>query len=886
MSRGSSASLEDDSSRFVLGTFVLKQVLSLAGFGLFLALVLAVAALATWNVSDPSFSYATNNLPTNILGYGGAAFADIAMQFLGLASVVALLPILAWSFALIGTRQINRIPARITAWFFGAILSAGVIGCFPPPTTWPIPNGIGGVVGDMILRFPSLFIGAYPTGMLASILGGIFAIPAAWLFLFASGIVGREAPDVPQVKAEPKPTRRQVEEQIEEDVDGSSFAALALGAITHGWYTARARTRRLFGLTARERSRESFDQPYDFNEDEFGGVNDPIRQRDTGNRHEPSLDVEMETPRARARQIVTAPSVSLDDHGAYDDDGRFELDDLPRPAGILPDDDEDAVFSARSDRSPPRVVVPPSRPKPSARVDREAQHSFIRPEGFQLPSVHLLAEPKAVTRDVSISAEALEHNARMLEGVLEDFGVKGEIIQVRPGPVVTLYELEPAPGIKSSRVIGLADDIARSMSAIAARVAVVPGRNAIGIELPNQSRETVYLRELVASRDFENSKAKLAMALGKTIGGEPVIADLAKMPHLLVAGTTGSGKSVAINTMILSLVYRMPPEKCRLIMIDPKMLELSIYDGIPHLLSPVVTDPKKAVVALKWTVREMEERYKKMSKIGVRNIDGFNSRVEQALAKGEVLTRTVQTGFDRQTGEATYETEEFDLEPMPYIVVIIDEMADLMMVAGKDIEGAVQRLAQMARAAGIHVIMATQRPSVDVITGTIKANFPTRISFQVTSKIDSRTILGEQGAEQLLGMGDMLYMAGGGRIQRVHGPFVSDNEVEEIVAYLKTQGSPQYLESITIDDDEDGDGAGPAGTSNLGDSEDPYDQAVAIVLRDGKASTSYIQRRLGIGYNRAASLIERMEQEGVISPANHAGKREILVPTEADIIER
>ncbi len=375
------------------------------------------------------------------------------------------------------------------------------------------------------------------------------------------------------------------------------------------------------------------------------------------------------------------------------------------------------------------------------------------------------------------------------------------------------------------------------------------------------------------------------MALGKTIGGEPVIADLAKMPHLLVAGTTGSGKSVAINTMILSLVYRMTPEQCRLIMIDPKMLELSVYDGIPHLLSPVVTDPKKAVVALKWTVREMEERYKKMSKIGVRNIDGFNSRVEQALAKGEAISRTVQTGFDRMTGEAIYETEEFDLAPMPYIVVIIDEMADLMMVAGKDIEGAVQRLAQMARAAGIHVIMATQRPSVDVITGTIKANFPTRISFQVTSKIDSRTILGEQGAEQLLGQGDMLYMAGGGRIQRVHGPFVSDVEVEDIVAHLKTQGSPQYLDAITEDEDEEA-GGGAGGMSALSDSDDPYDQAVAVVLRDGKASTSYIQRRLGIGYNRAASIIERMEKEGLVGPANHAGKREILVPTEADIIER
>ncbi|MFC6490275.1 DNA translocase FtsK, partial [Nitratireductor sp. GCM10026969] len=526
-----------------------------------------------------------------------------------------------------------------------------------------------------------------------------------------------------------------------------------------------------------------------------------------------------------------------------------------------------------------RVDNPAPRPAPGARVRREAQPTFLETGEFTLPPLHLLAEPKATSKDSSLSKDALEQNARLLEGVLEDFGVKGEIIHVRPGPVVTLYELEPAPGIKSSRVIGLADDIARSMSAIAARVAVVPGRNAIGIELPNSSRETVYLRELLASREFETTRTRLALTLGKTIGGESVIADLAKMPHLLVAGTTGSGKSVAINTMILSLLYRMNPEQCRLIMIDPKMLELSVYDGIPHLLSPVVTDPKKAVVALKWTVREMEDRYRKMSKVGVRNIEGFNQRVAAAKKKGEAITRTVQTGFDRETGEAIYETEDLDLEPMPFIVVIIDEMADLMMVAGKDIEGAVQRLAQMARAAGIHVIMATQRPSVDVITGTIKANFPTRISFQVTSKIDSRTILGEQGAEQLLGMGDMLYMAGGGRIQRVHGAFVSDTEVEEIVAHLKMQGAPAYLEAVTQEDEFDSGGDGGS-SGNLSDSADPYDQAVAVVLRDGKASTSYIQRRLGIGYNRAASIIERMEQEGIVGPANHAGKREILVPTE------
>jgi S-DNA-T family DNA segregation ATPase FtsK/SpoIIIE len=413
---------------------------------------------------------------------------------------------------------------------------------------------------------------------------------------------------------------------------------------------------------------------------------------------------------------------------------------------------------------------------------------------------------------------------------------------------------------------------------------VVSGRNAIGIELPNDKREKVYFREMLSSDEYTDTQAKLPLCLGKTIGGEPVVVDLARMPHLLIAGTTGSGKSVAINTMILSLLYRLTPEQCRLIMVDPKMLELSVYDGIPHLLTPVVTDPKKAVVALKWAVREMEERYKKMSKLGVRNIDGYNVRLVEAKAKGETLSRTVHTGYDKETGEAIYEKEELDLEPLPYIVVIVDEMADLMMVAGKDIEGAVQRLAQMARAAGIHVILATQRPSVDVITGTIKANFPTRISFQVTSKIDSRTILGEQGAEQLLGQGDMLYMAGGGRISRVHGPFCSDDEVEKVVRHLKTQGQPQYLEAVTAAEEEVDDDGNPifdaTSMGATGDATDLYQQAVQVVTRDKKASTSYIQRRLQIGYNRAASIMERMEQEGIVGQANHAGKREILVGQE------
>ena len=524
-------------------------------------------------------------------------------------------------------------------------------------------------------------------------------------------------------------------------------------------------------------------------------------------------------------------------------------------------------------------VVEPKRPPPAPgkreKAARQGSLDLGTPPsgGYQLPSLDLLTVPPE-QGGPRLNQDALAQNAKLLESVLEDFGVNGTVVKVRPGPVVTLYELEPAPGTKTSRVIGLADDIARSMSALSVRIATIPGRSVIGIELPNTRREIVYLRELLASEQFEKAPARLTLVLGKDIGGGPVMVDLSRMPHLLVAGTTGSGKSVAINTMILSLLYRLAPEECRLIMIDPKMLELSVYDGIPHLLAPVVTEPGKAVVALKWAVREMEDRYRAMSQLGVRNIAGYNQRLAEAAAKGETLTRTVQTGFDTATGKPIYEDQLLALDPLPFIVIIVDEMADLMLVAGKDIEGAVQRLAQMARAAGIHLIMATQRPSVDVITGTIKANFPTRISFQVTSKIDSRTILGEQGAEQLLGQGDMLYMAPGGRIVRVHGPFVSDQEVEKAVDHLRTQGQPRYVESVT--EEEDG-GLDLVAGEGGGSGDDLYDQAVALVARENKASTSFVQRHLQIGYNRAARLIERMEAEGVVGKPNHVGKRDVLV---------
>ncbi|SDG22146.1 FtsK/SpoIIIE family DNA translocase [Pelagibacterium luteolum] len=830
----------------------------------FCAMVLV--SLASWSVDDPSFSYATDKAAENWLGFFGAAMADIGFQLLGLAAPLALLPPLVWSWSLIRRTVPSYLGIRLTGWVLGTALATGLFSSFPTPESWPLPLGLGGFIGTGFSGLYTMVLGTAPEGWQAIAYAAVIGIPALFsLWLSARTRPAFESePKLPvKAKAARSTGRRasqpEPEPELDDEPDSPGLWDMTLGYAAHTAYGARAALKRVFTRRKQEEPIRTF-RPSDF---------------------EPQLDRSIALD--RAPDIRSEPPVEDDwndyQPDDYDDDS---YDVAPAPRRQQGTDDIARLIGDDLPGSRARVTAPAPRPQPSPRQQREAQATFLPTDGFELPPLELLAMPSANQSSPEHHPEALEANAKRLEGVLEDFGVKGDIINVRPGPVVTLYELEPAPGIKSSRVISLADDIARSMSAISARVAVVPGRNAIGIELPNKTRETVFLRELLASTDFDKAKSKLPICLGKTIGGEPIIVDLARMPHLLIAGTTGSGKSVGINTMILSLLYKMSPEQCRLIMIDPKMLELSVYDGIPHLLTPVVTDPAKAVVALKWAVREMEDRYKKMSKIGVRNIDGFNQRVAEASAKGEVITRTVQTGFDRETGEAIFESEQFDLEPLPFIVVIVDEMADLMMVAGKDIEGTIQRLAQMARAAGIHIIMATQRPSVDVITGTIKANFPTRVSFQVTSKIDSRTILGEQGAEQLLGNGDMLYMAGGGRIKRLHGAFVADNEVEDIVAHLKSQGSPEYLESITADED-DGQMGGLDDDGGFGGSGDElYDKAVNIVLADKKASTSYIQRRLSVGYNKAATLIERMEQEGIISPANHAGKREVLIGDNAD----
>jgi S-DNA-T family DNA segregation ATPase FtsK/SpoIIIE len=803
ISRGIELSNWSDELRILLR----RRICESGGFAL-IALAAAIAiALATWSVQDPSLSHATDAPVRNFLGTPGAIGADLLMQLFGLASTVFVLPVAVWGWRIVTHRPFDREWMRLSFWLAGTVFAAGFAACLPKSDHWPLPSGLGGVIGDAVLALPALVLGAMSSAavLTAALVLGVCAVA---MFIIATGFGYHDPDDV-------KLDDRWAREAAGPPDDDAERASISLGWLVHALLSLKARigrliTRRSAALAARA------------------------------------------APRRAPTPVVT------------------KRDRIEPPVEALEPDDED-----EEEDEAPAPVRKAAKPKPAKRSNG----------GYQLPELGLLALPKSSER-FAPSPESIQECAQSLESVLGDFGVRGQIINARPGPVVTLYELEPAPGTKSSRVIGLADDISRSMSARSARVAVVSGRNAIGIELPNEKREKVYFREMLQSDEYTETQAKLPLCLGKTIGGEPVVVDLARMPHLLIAGTTGSGKSVAINTMILSLLYRLTPDQCRLIMVDPKMLELSVYDGIPHLLTPVVTDPRKAVVALKWAVREMEERYKKMSKLGVRNIDGYNIRVAEAKAKGETLSRTVHTGYDKESGEAIYEKEELELEPLPYIVVIVDEMADLMMVAGKDIEGAVQRLAQMARAAGIHVVLATQRPSVDVITGTIKANFPTRISFQVTSKIDSRTILGEMGAEQLLGQGDMLYMAGGGRISRVHGPFCSDDEVEKVVRHLKSQGAPQYLEAVTAAEDEmelDDDGNPVFDATSMGatgDATDLYQQAVQVVTRDKKASTSYIQRRLQIGYNRAASIMERMEQEGIVGQANHAGKREILVGQE------
>lgn len=884
-------------------TQIRKRLIELLGLVFIFSALITSLALYSYSPNDPNFLNSTSGDVKNIMGFYGASYAMTLMFAIGWASWACSLALLIWGFRLLFHRGNHLILRRGVFLPIFLAFTAVFMATNVPPANWPNSYNLGGFSGDAIfeviidfnpidlaiwvkvvsisLGLISICIGLFSLGfnlkeikviLKRSIQGLLFTLIIVWKVIKK---IYPHRKNIKDLSQNPKPKiHSNYDFEIQNhDIDEDTVEASDVSK-NNG-------LKSLLSSFPKFNSNEKSDvENEDYNENSGENITtenpDRVTRRIQEAVHRKNLKSNRDAPMVEIEPVLEQSAAIPPDANFYDDALEVSME-LPLEAKRK----EPILMRPITPKSV--VEHPSNKPIPqSKKAKSEAQPTLFAENmaNYEQPALDLLESPKTVIRQ-QLSDEALEENARMLENVLDDYGVKGEIISVRPGPVVTMYELEPAPGLKASRVIGLADDIARSMSALAARVSTVPGRTVIGIELPNDHRETVLLREILSARDYGDGKHGLPLALGKNIGGIPEVADLAKMPHLLIAGTTGSGKSVAINTMLLSLLYKLSPDECRMIMIDPKMLELSVYDGIPHLLSPVVTDPRKAVVALKWVVGEMEERYRKMSKMGVRNISGYNGRVADALAKNEDFERTVQTGFDDNTGEPIFETETFKPEKLPFIVVVVDEMADLMMVAGKEIEACIQRLAQMARASGIHLIMATQRPSVDVITGTIKANFPTRISFQVTSKIDSRTILGEMGAEQLLGMGDMLYMAGGGKITRIHAPFVSDEEVELIVNHLKKFGPPEYVSGVVKgnDDEKSSNLDSILGLGGNTDKESAlYDQAVAIVAHDRKCSTSYIQRKLSIGYNKAAKIVEEMEDNGIVSAANHIGKREIFLP--------
>jgi DNA segregation ATPase FtsK/SpoIIIE, S-DNA-T family len=785
------------------------------------ALVAALAlAIALWghDANDPSLNHATSGPSTNPLGSIGASVADMAKQSLGLAAWAIALILSAWGLRLVFAKPLRWPWLPVLALPFALLASTAYLATWPLPESWPYWVGLGGFVGDFLLHRLERPIGPdrYPLIMgLASLVLLILAVGLTWREAWQGlrGVALAPLAFRRQRPAPPEPRRARDVERRLNARDAAVPAPLPSAPAAGP------------GLVGRL----------------FGGLTGRLRSKDDRRRR----------PMAPPRPVQAT----------------FDL-----PAG----------GEAVRRRAAPTAGAP--RPRPGAAAPGAAgataqgDGELVPDAKFQLPPLKFLAQPRP-RRDVGLDRASLAETAKALERALDDFGVRGEIVDVRPGPVVTLYELEPAPGTRAARVIALADDIARSLCAMSVRVAVVPGRNVIGIELPNEQRETVLLRDLLSSPAYEDTAVRLTLALGKDIGGDPVVVDLARMPHLLIAGTTGSGKSVAINAMILSLLYRLPPDQCKFIMIDPKVIELSVYEGIPHLLSPVVTEPHKAIVALKWVVREMDERYRLMSQLGVRDVFAFNRRLSEAMERGEQLSRRVQTGFEPGTGVPVFEEQSIAMVRLPLIVVVVDEVADLMLTAGKEIESAIQRLSQKARAAGIHLIVATQRPSVDVLTGVIKANLPSRISFRVSSKIDSRTILGEPGAEQLLGQGDLLFMMPGERITRIHGPLVTDEEVEQVVGYLRQQGEPDYVDSVTDESALESEGGAlglPLGEPENGD-DAQYAQALQIVAQDGKASTSYLQRKLRIGYNSAARLIERMEAEGHVSQPDHVGRRQVLM---------
>ncbi|WP_041247338.1 DNA translocase FtsK [Komagataeibacter medellinensis] len=918
-----------------------ERLTEAGGLGLWIVALCLTLALWSYDPRDPSANTASSQPPDNLLGRPGAYLADFMLQDFGIVGMLAIFCLLAWGWRLIRHHGLASAMLRFIALVCGLPVIAADIAALPlllpglHAPLWPTDAGVGGAVGlsvaHMSIQAATVFIGHWGpllVWLLGLVLGGLLLLLAMALSLSEWKALGRAirfAVRQPVVLVRwLQHVKHRTAPQAHDDTTTDTYPAY----LTRKAEPAAARAADTTGREPSSPFRTPFNatppapvvtapgtammpvdstppaktvaapetRPVALAKTEAPSQALPGRKVDaprpaqvslqTSWMHPPGMDEEVSPP-------LLGPAPTSDRAPWHEEPPVTEQ----KPFIVMPEDEDDLpyllpepakptflsrLFSGGGSRvaedphAAPEEVAPPV----VLPVEEESYTPPPQPE-WQFPPLSLLKPPPsdAATKPTE---ELLRANAAHLVTVLSEYGVQGEIKAYHAGPVVTLYELQPAPGIRAARVIGLADDVARSLSVLSVRIATVPGRNVIGIEVPNERRETVYFSELLSDPQWAHSRNRLNLALGKDIAGESVYSDLGAMPHLLIAGTTGSGKSVGVNSMILSLLYRLSPEQCRLILIDPKILELSIYEGIPHLMTPVVTEPAKAVAALKWAVREMDRRYRAMAHLQVRNIASYNERVAEARARGEIVTRRVQTGYDPETGKPTFEEQQLALDSLPYLVIVVDEMADLMIVAGKEIEALLQRLAQKARAAGIHLILATQRPSVDVITGTIKANFPTRISFQVISKFDSRTILGEQGAEQLLGRGDMLFMQAGGRIMRVHGPFVDDSEVEAVVAFLCAQGEPIYDDDVISPQDEDS-AAKPFSAPAGGAEEDGlFAQAVEVVAREGKASTSFIQRHLSIGYNRAAKIIEQMEKEGLVSEANHVGRREVLMRRTAE----
>ncbi len=829
------------------------SVRAVFGVMLLAILVLSWLSLISWSIQDPSLSHTTSRAARNWLGTPGAIGADLIMQTFGLAALALLLGPMFWALAFIKKEMVPKFGRRVATFLACVTLLAAAAASFPAPSQWPLHPGLGGIVGDAVFRVASAPFAVAHAEFGRPVAGLLLLALGLWSAIVSLGATRKRGGKDKTVRHTSRTAPAHTSQRVEPVL------------------TARPATSREAPRTNRPNPPSTLADPRQ--KDRFG----PYAGFEDDADDEP-VDPEFEAYTQTASREIAARFAPQNNHDVPHTNAPHTMRDTLTEAfttsGRGAAHTQDTVHEA-----PAYEVLPSSAPQTGRTT------ALVKTQTYKRPSLNLLERPAGSRIKPNYTESMLRGNARLLEDVLADFGVIGEIRDIVPGPVVTIYELEPSRGTNPARVISLADDIARGMSVASVRIAAIQGRTALAIEMPNQLRDAIMLRDVLDADVYRSTMDVLPVALGRNVEGRPIVADLARIPHMLVSGANGAGKSVGINAMILSLLYKHGPDDCRFLMIDPKMLDLAAYNGIPHLLTPVVTDPHKAITALSWCVTEMEERYKRMAALGVANIDVFNNRVRNAKKRGERLARTVQTGFDKRTGEATYVQEEMNLEAMPYIIIVMDEFADLMAVAGNEIEGAVKRLAQAAKAAGIHLIMATERPTADIVTPGLKANLTARISYKAGSKLDSRAVIGGEGAEQLLGAGDMLYANGTGQVQRVHGPYVSEEEINAVASCLRDQGAPRYVEGITGSDSDVTqrtrtyvpDSATNRTSLSPSSADALYDRAVATIIRDRQASRAHLQRRLNIQPKWAASLLQRLEADGVIGPPDAHGHHQVLV---------